>query len=158
MCGQAVNDHSRPNKGCVTENCVPFVIPGLTSSSSTASSSTSRVSDSSSSSSNTGRSHKKASENWSDTQEKPKNKKRMTIEMQMNVCEIFRSAWRSSQIIKRTQRCHRLHTFLSTQIRNSVRSWYQTRAQYFYSLSERPKLRSTLENQNDKAFLQTTQQ
>ena len=70
MCRQAFNDHCRPNKGRVTESCVPFVIPGLTSSSSTASSSTSPVSDSSSSSSNTGRSHKKASENWSDTQEK----------------------------------------------------------------------------------------
>ena len=52
--------------------------------------------------------------------------------MQMNVCEIFQIGWRNSQIIQRTQKCLRPHTFL-----NPVRRFYQTQGSTVFLLASR---------------------
>ena len=52
--------------------------------------------------------------------------------MQMNVCEIFQSGWSNSQIIQRTQKCLRPHTFL-----NPVRRFYQTQGSTVFLFASR---------------------
>ena len=54
-----------------------------------------------------------------------KMKRGMTEEIRMTRWHIFRSVWRTSQMIWRTQNCMHPHTVLRTQIRNVLRKWQQ---------------------------------
>ena len=119
---------------CKTDNFVPLVVPGLSTSSGSLSSSPSPPQDSLSTSSSTSpspdqeRSDELAPRDWYRSSSKKtttKIKRRMTVEMRTTVSEIFLNGWRSSQIIWRTQKCMHPHTFLRTQIRNVTRKWYQ---------------------------------
>ena len=54
---------------------------------------------------------------------------------------------------EKVKNCMHPHTFPRTQIRNVIGIKIEE-AQYLYSFSQRPKLRSLLANQNDKSSLQ----
>ena len=113
---------------CKTENIVPLVVPGLSSSFGTSSSSTSPPQNSSTSSRPaTERSDETAPGNWHDSKKKKKltkMKRGMAVEMRTTVCEIFLNGWRSSPIIWSPQKCLHLYTFLMTQIRNVLHKWH----------------------------------
>ena len=59
--------------------------------------------------------------------------------------------------ISMIQKCLLSDTFPMIQFRNVLRKWHQRSTVFFYSLSERPKLRSPLAKQNDKGSLQEAQ-
>ena len=86
---------------CKTDNFVPLVVPGLSTSSGGNSSSTSTLQDLSSTSPAQERSDGPAPADWCGSPSKTQNKIKsgMTIEIRTTVCEIFLNCWRSSQII-----------------------------------------------------------
>ena len=106
---------------CTTDNFVPLVVPGLSTSSGSNPSSTSTSQDLSSTTPAQERSDGPARREWcADPQErsdepaprewcadhprKPRTKKKgMVVEIRTTVCEIFLNGWRRSQIIWRTQ-------------------------------------------------------
>ena len=155
---------------CKTDNFVPLVVPGLPTNSGSVSSSTSPPQDSSrrggnsrrsASSSSSGpvseRSDEMAPGNRCDpSKTQNKNIKRDDRKIRTTCWQIFGSGWWSSQIIWRTQNCMHPHTVLRIQIRNILRKWQQKQGSTVFTLSKRPKLRSLLENQNDKGSLQKT--
>ena len=110
-----------------TDNFVPLVVPGLSTSSGSNSSSTSTLLDLSSTSPAQEGSDGLAPGGWcgSPSKNTNKNQRGMAIEIRTTVCEIFLNGWRSSQIIQRTQKCTHPHTFLRQQIRKVLRKWYQ---------------------------------
>ena len=155
MGGSAVKNTRLTKEGktiiCKTDNFVPLVVPGLSTSSGINSSSTSTVQDLSPTFS-TGADHP--------PKPKTKIKRGMAIEIRTIVCEIFLNGWSSSQTISRIQKCMHPHTFLRTQDSDSERPTKcgikLKETYYLYSLPERPKLRSLLAKQNYKGSLQET--
>ena len=126
---------------CKTENSVPFVIPGLTSGSSTASSSTSPVSE-------------QASENWSDTQESlehlhKKDDNRDADERLRDFPEWLEEFTDNRQDKELLAPAH-ISRDSDSKLRKKVAP-NSSKHSIFYSLPERPKLRSMLENKNGKA-------
>ena len=145
---------------CKTDNFVPLVVPGLSTSSRSNSSSTSASQDLSTTRPAQERSDELAPREWCGLLSKnpqQKIKRGMAVGMRTTVGEIFLNGWKSSQMIQGTQKCMHPHTFLRTQIRNGLRKCIKIKeAQYLYSRPKRPKLRSVLANQNDKGSLQKT--
>ena len=138
---------------CKTENCVPFVIPGLTSRSSTASSSTSPSSDSTSSSSQgevtsklqkTAATLKKALNTYI-----KKDDNRDADERVRDFSEWLQEFPHNPQDTEMPAPAH-ISRDSDSELRKKVVPNSSTHS-IFYSLPERPKLRSMLENQNDKA-------
>ena len=130
---------------CKTDNFVPLVAPGLSVNSGSVLSSTSPPQDSSrrevetasvdtrrsTSSSSSGSAFERSDEMASGNRgaiprnPKPKIKRRMTRTIRTTRWQIFRSGWRSSQIIGRTPNCMHPHTVLRNQIWNILRKWQQ---------------------------------
>ena len=144
---------------CKTDNFVPLVDPGLSTSSGSNSSSTSTSQDLSTTSPAQERSDELAPREWcgSPSKTQNKNKKGMAVEMRTTVCEIFLDGWRSSQQIWRIQKCmHRTH-FSGLRFGVPYESGIKIKeAQSLYSLPKRSKLRSLLANYKDKGSLQKT--
>ena len=141
---------------CKTDNFVPLVVPGLSTSCGSNSSETSTSQDLSSTSPPQERSDELAPRRWcgepSETQKKIK--RGMKVEMLTTVCEIFLSRCWSSPIIWRTQNCMHPHTFLRTPER-ATKVVSKSRQHGIYThFPKRPKMRSLPANQNDKGSLQ----
>ena len=143
---------------CKTDNLVPLVVPGLSTSSGSNSSSTSTSQDLSSANPAQERSDGPASREWcGSSKTHNKNKKRMAVEMRTTVCKIFLNGWRSSQIIWRTELHAPAHISQDSDSARPTKVVSKSRKHGFFSLPKRPKLRSLLANQNDKDSLQKTQ-
>ena len=144
MSGSAVKNHSLPRLGknikCKSDNFVPLVVPGVSSSSGTSSSSTSIPQDSPSTSSSpvTERRDEPAPKNWRETDpfSTNENKKRNgNRDLDDRLREIFLNGWRNSQTIWTTQKCMHPHTSLRTQIRNAPRKWHQNQGSMVFTLT-----------------------
>ena len=146
---------------CKTENCVPLVVPELSSNYGTSLSSILLPQNSSSTSTSpaTERSDGPAPGNWRDSPKNSKRKNKKEGEQSRHgrptVCETFRNGWSCSQKISKIQKCLHCHTFLMTQIRNVLQEWHPE-STVFILTSKRSKLRRMLAIQDDKGSLQRT--
>ena len=110
-------DHIGTRIPCKTENFVPVVVPGLSSSSGASSSSTPTRS----------------------VQKSPnqlKKKTRTTNKQRETACEASGSGQKSSQKILKTQKCLQPHTFLMTQLQNIQRKRHSQKTEIANSASE----------------------